>query len=55
MHVFAFENLIWRVVIALVTDAHFAASRMMIGGILLSAGGLFCATCLAGAGRLGLA
>jgi hypothetical protein len=55
MHVFAFENLIWRVVIALETDAHFAASRMMIGGILFSAGGLFCATCLAGAGRLGLA
>jgi hypothetical protein len=32
MQVFAFENLIWRVIIALETDAHFAATRMMIGG-----------------------
>jgi hypothetical protein len=35
-------------------DGHFDASRMMIGGILLSAGGFCCATGLAGADRLDL-
>jgi hypothetical protein len=52
-HDWAFEKAIFLWVIALETDDHLDASRMITGGILFSAGGFCCAIVLAGTGRVG--
>jgi hypothetical protein len=46
----ALEKLIFFCIIACESDDHLEASRMMIGGILDSAGGFCCVTGLTGAG-----
>jgi hypothetical protein len=52
---FAFVKAMCLAFMPLEIDGHFDASRMMTGGILLSAGGFCCATGLVGAGRGGWA